>query len=121
MDVVLDQDGSCRICAGVWLDEQHVREQAQGELEYTGGTYSERQCPVCDEKMDEPLVFDVPIDRCALHGMWFDKTELAEVLHRSRSDEWRLYGGTSGTPAVRMDPISGLIAAVRLWRKGRNR
>jgi hypothetical protein len=32
----------------------------------------------------EPLrLFDVPVDRCHSHGVWFDKDELAAVLQRS--------------------------------------
>ena len=53
-----------------------------GDPAFTGGGYSERHCPMCDETMDEPLVFDIPSDRCAAHGMWFDKKELDQALSR---------------------------------------
>jgi Zn-finger nucleic acid-binding protein len=115
-DVSLGKDGHCSACKGVWLDEERVQEQAARALVFTGGTYSERRCPVCDEKMDEPLIFDVAIDRCAAHGMWFDKAEHAEVLHRSRSDEWR---HRSGGPAATASEsaTAELTEVIRSWRR----
>ena len=111
-DVVLDKAGNCRTCGGVWLDEALVEQRAARSLEYTGGAYSERHCPACDEKMDEPLIYDVPIDRCPAHGMWFDKEELEEVLKRSRSEGWPRTPEPS--PA---DSLNMLIDAVRIWRR----
>lgn len=93
----------------MWLDEAKV--EAQVALEYTGGRYSERHCPACDEQMDEPLIYDVPIDRCAAHGMWFDKAELDKVLTRSRGDAWRSEPAPSAADSLNM-----LIDAVRVWR-----
>jgi Zn-finger nucleic acid-binding protein len=76
----------------------------------TGGVYGERYCPVCDEKMDEPLVFDVPIDRCEAHGMWFDKAELARVIERSKIVGWRSNPEPRAEDSLRM-----LVAAVGVW------
>jgi Zn-finger nucleic acid-binding protein len=115
--VTLAKSGACSSCEGQWLDEQHVIDQADGPLQYTGGVYSERRCPVCDEKMSEPLVFDIPIDRCDAHGMWFDKAELAEVLRRSRSDDWRHLHPAA--PVHHDDQVDALIAAMRIWRQKR--
>ena len=110
-DAILDKEGNCRVCGGVWLAEELVEERAASPLELTGGKYSERHCPACDEKMDEPLVYGVPIDHCQAHGMWFDKSELDEVLLRSRGDDWR--GASPPTPA---DSLNMLVKAVRVWR-----
>jgi Zn-finger nucleic acid-binding protein len=117
--VELGKDGGCRVCRGVWLDEERVHEKASRELEFTGGGYSERHCPMCDEKMDEPLVYDVPVDRCAAHGLWFDRAELDKVIERSRSEAWRKYGGAEMPPAKRtaVDPVTELVDAVRVWRR----
>ncbi len=117
-DVPLATTGACHACGGVWLDEQHVIDRAAGPLQYTGGVYSERRCPVCDEKMAEPLVFDIPIDRCDAHGMWFDKAELEEVLVRSRSEKWRKH---HPAPAVHHDDqVDALIAVMRIWHRKRD-
>ncbi len=110
-DAILDKEGNCRVCGGVWLAEELVEERAESPLELTGGRYSERHCPACDEKMDEPLIYGVPIDHCQAHGMWFDKSELDEVLLRSRGDDWR--DVPAPTPA---DSLNMLVKAVRVWR-----
>lgn len=89
-----------------------MQAKAKSMLEYTGGGYSERHCPACDEAMDEPLIFGIPIDRCAAHGMWFDKRELEEVVKRSGNDAWRT--DPEPTPA---DSLRMLVAAVDVWRK----
>ena len=109
-DADLDKHGNCRACGGVWLEEELVRDRVARSLAFTGGGYSERHCPRCDEKMDEPLIFDVPIDRCAAHGMWFDKAELDEVITRSKVVGWRSHPPPSPEDSLRM-----LVAAVRVW------
>lgn len=110
-DAILDKEGNCRVCGGVWLDEERVEERTARPLETTGGKYSERHCPACDEKMDEPLIYGVPIDHCQAHGMWFDKSELDEVLLRSRGDDWR-----EAPPSSPADSLNMLVKAVRVWR-----
>lgn len=109
-DGELDRDGNCRACRGLWLDEELVRERLARSPVFTGGRYSERHCPACDEKMDEPLIFDVPIDRCEAHGMWFDKAELDVVIERSRIPGWQSQGEPSPQDSLRM-----LVAAVAAW------
>jgi Zn-finger nucleic acid-binding protein len=107
----LDREGNCARCGGQWVDEEVV-EQRTGDLELTGGGYSERHCPMCDEKMEEPRIFDVPIDRCAAHGLWFDKAELDEVLRRAHGGTWKVDEDLDPGSSLR-----GLIAAVRVWRE----
>ena len=109
-DAQLDKHGSCRRCRGMWLPEQLVRERIARPLVITGGRYSERHCPVCDEKMDEPLVFGVPIDSCNGHGMWFDKAELERVIERSNIAGWRADPEPAPEDSLRM-----LVAAVDAW------
>lgn len=99
----------------MWLPDELVRERLPRAPVFTGGGYSERHCPVCDETMDEPLLFDVPIDRCPGHGMWFDKAELDLVLSRANIANWK----ASPKPAPE-DSLRMLIAAVGAWdRPGR--
>jgi hypothetical protein len=40
-------------------------------------------CAVCKHTMETLLLFQIAVDRCHSHGVWFDKDELAEVLRRS--------------------------------------
>lgn len=40
-------------------------------------------CATCGHQMEPLRLFDVPVDRCHSHGVWFDKDELATVLQRS--------------------------------------
>ena len=96
----------------MWLPEELLEERLAVAPVFTGGGYGERHCPVCDETMDEPLVFDIPIDRCAAHGMWFDKAELEKVITRSRTEGWR--PGPEPRPE---DSLRLLVAAVHAWKK----
>lgn len=112
-DATLDRQGHCNKCGGVWLDDEVIADRV-GPLAFTGGGYSERHCPSCDEKMDEPLIFDIPIDRCPAHGMWFDRAELDEICARSKVDGWK------PSPAPKPeDSLRILVAAVRVWRDRR--
>jgi hypothetical protein len=86
-----------------------VRARAAAELEVTHAERSKLHCPACREPMTAILVFDVPIDTCE-HGMWFDATELDEVLRRSGSDGWRLQGGVNRAPP-------SLLEVLRMWWK----
>ena len=41
-------------------------------------------CVACGEAMQTLALFEVPVDRCRGHGVWFDAEELASVLLRSK-------------------------------------
>ena len=48
-----------------------------------------KRCPVCGEKMEKFMLFDVILDRCpAKHGVWFDKNEFSTCINimNSKSD-----------------------------------
>lgn len=91
----LDDEDACSKCGGAWLAEQAVRERAAKALEISNPLLSDIGCPACSQRMVEIKIFDVTVDKCAEHGIWFDREELDEVIHRSKSDEWRLYGGVN--------------------------
>lgn len=44
------------------------------------GTPGKRACPACSAPMLEHDLEEVPIDRCATHGIWFDAGELEQAL-----------------------------------------
>ena len=37
-------------------------------------------CPRCTTKMTPVRLYGIPVDRCAAHGIWFDRDELENVL-----------------------------------------
>ncbi len=45
-----------------------------------GDDLSERQCPACDKPMFRATMERVLVERCADHGVWFDRDELQRVL-----------------------------------------
>lgn len=62
-------------------------------------------CAMCHRPMDALLLFDVPVDRCPPHGVWFDKDELARVLERGAA----VRPVREVVPAV-TDSVGGAIA-----------
>lgn len=45
-----------------------------------------RPCPVCQQRMKNASLEQIPVDHCAEHGVWFDGSELPEVLFRLAGD-----------------------------------
>jgi Zn-finger nucleic acid-binding protein len=41
---------------------------------------STRRCPACPERMRVATMERVAVERCAAHGVWFDRGELERVL-----------------------------------------
>lgn len=68
----------------------------------------QRACPVCDVPMEtlklrvhleDELAEPKPtLDRCAVHGLWFDTDELAAVFEKARSAHPGGAGGRARTP-----------------------
>jgi Zn-finger nucleic acid-binding protein len=54
-----------------------------GELAFCDDTRPALLCAVCDEAMQPLRLFEIAAARCATHGVWFDKDQLAHVLLRS--------------------------------------
>jgi len=85
----------CPECGGIWLDEGELEillENAQEKDSVLNSLVvsniqdeEKRFCPVCGKTMDKVLCGKgdkkVLIDRCRkMHGLWFDKGELDDVL-----------------------------------------
>lgn len=89
-------DGDCDRCGGVFLSEPVIVEKIDGrQLDLdTRGRRSAIACPVCSQPMLTLGLFEISIDRCREHGIWFDKTELDRVIERAGDDTWRLYGSS---------------------------
>jgi Zn-finger nucleic acid-binding protein len=114
-------DGRCDACEGAWLAGSAIDDRAARPLEIVDAGRSQRACPVCRAQLISISIFDVPIDQCVAHGMWFDKTEHDEVIKRSHSDEWKLYtGGRVIAPPHRtVGALSSLLDAIDEWRQRR--
>ena len=91
----------CGRCEGVWLDAGELeallaREKRSDSLLATmrpgAGKESKRRCPICLKGMKKSFMGNaapVLIDRCPLHGMWFDRDELRKVLSEGCVDSHR--------------------------------
>lgn len=88
----------CGQCGGQWISEEVLQERV-GRMQVPEATQEPRSlawresprarlpCASCAEPMQALLLFDVPVDRCTVHGVWFDRDELSMVLLRaSRHD-----------------------------------
>jgi Zn-finger nucleic acid-binding protein len=83
---------ACVACRGLWVSPADVEEMAINmqippgpvELPLTvDGNREKLACPTCREGMDLFSIFQVQIDVCETHGIWFDANELAQVLLRA--------------------------------------
>lgn len=81
----------CESCGGLWIGVGDVQEMAQQMLNppepltlpFQVDSRQALPCPTCTDSMRTLLLYDVPIDSCAKHGIWFDAQELALVLQRA--------------------------------------
>jgi Zn-finger nucleic acid-binding protein len=79
----------CQKCRGLYVENEAlvamVREMALApwELPASSGKPGERACPICKTPMRTELLEGVTVDRCDIHGVWFDEHELEQALHHS--------------------------------------
>jgi Zn-finger nucleic acid-binding protein len=63
------------------LNELSLDDERPLEQRLLPGTATRRGCPKCKTEMTPFTMYEVTIDRCAEHGVWFDGEELARVLN----------------------------------------
>lgn len=106
----------CDGCKGLLVPIAEVEEMI-GQLEQKPWSFDEharadassvRTCPRCAAAMQPYLLFTVSIDRCALHGIWFDGTELAMVLEAASGVDPHLID--DGPQYSEMGPLAKLKA-----------
>ena len=81
----------CESSGGLWIGAGDVQEMVQQmqnppvplQLPFQLDSRQPLPCPTCTELMRTMLLYDVPIDACTKHGVWFDAQELAKVLLRA--------------------------------------
>lgn len=82
----------CSRCQGLWLREDILTEMVTamlpvpttGRLVFAPTVQDQRvACPSCRAPMVLTTLAEIVVDRCAKHGVWFDREELEQVLRRS--------------------------------------
>lgn len=83
---------ACEQCGGLWVEEPVLSEmvltmlppQPHGRLllAVMQRAGEKLPCPTCGEAMHPTEIHGVELDRCAKHGIWFDKPELELALRR---------------------------------------
>jgi Zn-finger nucleic acid-binding protein len=80
----------CRHCKGTWIEEQSLAERVGSmrtelprSIEWSSTESRNRPCASCGDAMESVVLFDVTVDRCAPHGVWFERNGLTAVLERS--------------------------------------
>lgn len=80
----------CPSCKGTWVATDvlaaHVgkmQTSVSPKLRWKVDDRPGLPCAVCRTMMEAALLFETPVERCHQHGVWFDKNELSNVLHRS--------------------------------------
>lgn len=61
-----------------------MQERVPPELRWSIATREPLPCVACAAPMETLALFEVPVDRCRGHGIWFDVDEMAVVLLRSQ-------------------------------------
>jgi Zn-finger nucleic acid-binding protein len=80
---------ACEKCRGIFVENEAlvamVREMALApwDLPAVSGKPGDRACSICKTPMRTELLEGVTVDRCDVHGMWFDEHELEQALHHS--------------------------------------
>ena len=76
----------CAVCSGIWLERATLAamwdEMAPGAPlpEMTTRSGPSRPCPTCGDAMTPIDLQTIPLDQCALDGIWFDWPELEVAL-----------------------------------------
>lgn len=88
-----DRKLTCRRCTGGFVTEAEVSrvlaellhhgEPAPLPLEPATETAPVRTCPRCTSAMTKHALHGIEIDRCEVHGIWFDADEMQRVLHEA--------------------------------------
>jgi uncharacterized protein len=119
----------CPWCHGLWFDAGELALLSEklgrslgvteGSLERAQPSEKLRDCPRCDRAMDKVMLGASPrvvLDRCAGHGLWFDRGELGTLVRQltpaapgSHPEAVLAFmGEVLGAPA-RVAPVPGLM------------
>ncbi len=108
----------CAACQGVWLAPAAARRLiegpfgALGKLPRISAGNAALRCPSCREALERCRVAEVEVDVCAVHGVWFDHTEVERVhaaARRPRSGDGLATAAVIGT-AVAAEVMTSIYA-----------
>ena len=77
---------NCRGCGGTFIDGDELGEMLlaatdRPEIEWADNPDAPRRsCPLCETRMHLAYLWKVPVERCGVHGTWFDAGELQKLL-----------------------------------------
>ena len=77
---------ACEQCTGMFVEFAALVEMMSEMREEpwvlppAEGPPGQRACPVCTDAMTMERISSIELDRCPLHGVWFDRDELAASL-----------------------------------------
>jgi Zn-finger nucleic acid-binding protein len=80
---------ACERCEGAFVENAALVEMVIAmtgvpwELPAVAGRPADRKCPACAALLVREQVETVEIDRCAAHGIWFDRDELRKLLEQA--------------------------------------
>jgi Zn-finger nucleic acid-binding protein len=75
----------CARCWGLWLDHAAAGSFPLGDA--AAAPAEALPCPACHTAMRAWNVRGIVIDRCDVHGVWFDHAELDRVIERAHAPE----------------------------------
>jgi Zn-finger nucleic acid-binding protein len=78
----------CAACGGQWVRAEVLQDMTTTmqitarpiRMQWRRDQHETLSCPTCGEAMEMWKLYEVPIDRCQRHGLWFDNGELMMVL-----------------------------------------
>jgi Zn-finger nucleic acid-binding protein len=78
----------CSGCGGQWVRAEILQDMAVTmqitarpfRMQWVRHGRETLSCPTCAQAMETWKLYEVPIDRCQRHGIWFDGGELMAVL-----------------------------------------
>ena len=89
---------ACGTCAGAFVETAALAamitemSRQPWDAPMVSGAPGERVCPICRTPMLVEVLEAVTIDRCGVHGVWFDDHELQTALHHASAEPVGLGG-----------------------------
>ncbi len=125
---------ACEGCNGALVPDDDLRrmiteasklaitDEASGDYVLTDAKTGEaaRTCPRCTTVMTKQLLRDITIDRCAVHGIWFDGNELAGLLNKYGLDIARVHAlaGRRGHPILWVAKLALILFVLAMLALG---
>lgn len=113
----------CARCWGLWVDHASVRHVAGVAVDGAIAAHGESlPCPICRAGLRAWTARGVVIDRCDVHGVWFDRTELDQLVALARSGAAGLDStAAAAATGVAVVASAALVAGVAADSSGRMR